>query len=59
MDRSQTLAGLFAGFFMVMAVCCFAVAALGMPFGSPESILCLTIGLANIVLAISASLADL
>jgi hypothetical protein len=59
MDRSQTVAGLFTGFFMVMSVCCFVVAALGTPFGSPESILCLAVGVGHVVLALSVSLADL
>jgi hypothetical protein len=54
--KMRSIAATFALFFILMALPCFAIAAV-LPFGSAESLLFLCLAIGHVFLAFSASIA--
>lgn len=57
MNEDRSIAAFVSLAFMLIALPCFAFAALAFPFGSTESLLMLCLAVGNVFMAVAASLA--
>jgi cytosine/uracil/thiamine/allantoin permease len=58
MNENRSIAAFFSLAFMLIALSCFAFAAVAFPFGSTESLMMLCLAVGNVFVAVSASLAS-
>ena len=58
MNENRSIATFFSLAFMLIALSCFAFAAVAFPFGSTESLMMLCLAIGNLFIALAASFAS-